>query len=113
MLRLVWPLETLLILLVCQVVGFQALQDQIQRLVKPSRIEAPKDHRLIGNRVWNNTLVSHFCHELLSLDDVVSLDAGLNQAGVDNQTWLDRFAFHLFKDSKSVLQLVDLREDLD
>jgi hypothetical protein len=82
-------------------------------LVKPSSIEATKDHRLIGNRVWNDPLISHFCHELLSLDDVVGLDAGLNQAGVDNQTWLDRFALHLFKHSKSVLKLVDLRKDLD
>jgi len=112
-LLLVGSLETLLILGVGEVVRFQALKDQVQCVVKPPIVETPENHCLVRHCVWSDSLAAHLREQLLCLDDVASLDAGLNQTGVHNQAWLDGLAFHLFKNTKSVLQLVDLREDLD
>jgi hypothetical protein len=94
------------------VVRLQALKKTVQSLVESAVVQATEDHGLEGYRVWCDVLGPHLVEQLLRLQNAVSFDAALDQASVDDETWLDLFELHLVKYTKSLLHLAHLRVDL-
>jgi len=69
------------------------------------------NHSIVGNVVRDDFLLLHSLVELDCEVDPLRVDAGLYHAGVDKDSRLDPFLFHLVKDSKRLLKLTNFLVD--
>ena len=75
------------------------LEQQIQSKVLLILINAPLDDGEIGHVIWRNTISDHPLVHEDSFFYQKCLDASLDHASIDKDSWLHSLSLHLFQDS--------------
>ena len=77
-----------------------SLKQQVKSKVLLILIDAPLDDREVGHVVWRNSVGDHSLVHEDCLVYHVSLDASLDHASIDKDSWLHSLGLHLVKDSQ-------------
>lgn len=72
-------------------VGCKGCSEEIADKVKAGTAQASLDNRGVGQFICLDASSAHFSEEFVCLEQLVALDAGLDEASVDNEARLDSF----------------------